>query len=173
MDISSKDVLVHKSPGVAKCDISENKTGTFEKLEKICSLNHVESLRRSERITNSPVHMKGFIPVNGTIKTPLSLFKESEGIGQRMLVSSPSINKKNVSPNPKNFFSMKEDPVAQRIGSPLCKKSGPNPIVSDSVEHFSKLVTTEEATFKKSIDKWNKILEDGSAPEQGMQDIRP
>ncbi|XP_047125980.1 metacaspase-2 isoform X1 [Hydra vulgaris] len=182
-DIDSKN---RKSSSGALKKLKMNKTGVINHCHSendVASTNNVELLNvasvnntaikniaslKLEKEFNSPMNTEGF--VNSLIRTPISMFKKKEGIPQEMLFISPNINKKNITPNPKNFFSMNEDPVAQRINSPLRIESAPNPKVSDSVENFTKLVATEEAIFTSSLNKWNKILENG-VPEEVQGDI--
>lgn len=168
-----KKLKINKTCVINDCD-SENIVALTNNVEllNVTSVNNtaIKSIAslRLEKEFNSPMNTEGF--VSSVIRTPISMFKKKEGIPQGMFFISPNINKKNVTPNPKNFLSMKEDPVAQRINSPLRIESAPNPKVSDSVENFTKLVATEEAIFTSSLNKWNKILENG-VPEEVQGDI--
>ena len=110
------------------------------------------------------------------LKTPVSLFKQREdAITSRTPQKETKPNSKRLSltPNPKNFLSQVEDPVAVRLASPVRKlvaNKAPRtpPDVSESVKLFTSKVATEEDKFSNFIAKWEKILERNEAPETGM-----
>ena len=110
------------------------------------------------------------------LKTPVSLFKQREdAITSRTPQKETTPNSKRLSltPNPKNFLSQVEDPVAVRLASPVRKlvvnkTPGTPPDVSESVKLFTSKVATEEDKFSNFIAKWEKILESNEAPETGM-----
>ena len=140
--------------------------------EHIKTKSEGESLRRSARlqdnIKKTPCsHAKfGSSVLSKIARTPVMLFKEREGLA----VKTPSPRKRtSLTPNPKNFLSKVEDPVAQRIDTPEVHKT-PNtpPEVSNSVKHFTKLVADEEKKFLVCCEKWDSVLAEESAPEEGM-----
>lgn len=110
------------------------------------------------------------------LKTPVSLFKQREdAITSRtpQKESTPNSKRLSLTPNPKNFLSQVEDPVALRLASPVRKlvaNKAPRtpPDVSESVKLFTSKVATEEDKFSNFIAKWEKILESNEAPEMGM-----
>ena len=110
------------------------------------------------------------------LKTPVSLFKQREDalISRTPLKeTTPNSKRLSLTPNPKNFLSQVEDPVAVRLASPVRKLAvnktpGTPPDVSKSVKLFTSKVTTEEDKFSSFVAKWENILESNEAPETGM-----
>jgi len=115
-------------------------------------------------------------------KTPILAFKEREGVSRKTPTSTPkrlsmSARRASLTPNPMNFLHKNEDPVALKTETPKSRRSlnlGGTPLKStetdseesESVKHFTNLVAAEEAKFKASVDKWEKILEENLAPEE-------
>lgn len=125
-------------------------------------------------------------PVQLGSKTPVAVFKERQGLVDRKTPTSTpkrltmSAKRASLTPNPNNFLHKIEDPIAARTETPksrrslnLGKKEGTpvaEPVESESVKHFTNLVANEEEKFKKSVTKWEKILEDEIAPEERNYD---
>lgn len=119
------------------------------------------------------------VRTNVATKTPVLAFKEREGIAKKTPTSTPkrlsmSASKRtSLTPNPKNFLHKIEDPIAQQMETPKSQRKFRQPDmssdnVSESVKHFTALVATEEAKFQSSLQKWEKIQEENSAPEEGI-----
>ena len=115
-------------------------------------------------------------------KTPVMAFKERQGIMDRKTPSSTpkrlsmSAKRASLTPNPNNFLHKIEDPIAARTETPKSRRSlrltkkekSPDSELaeSESVKHFTNLVANEEEKFKKSVAKWETILEDKTTPEE-------
>ncbi|XP_066919150.1 disks large-associated protein 5-like [Clytia hemisphaerica] len=115
-------------------------------------------------------------------KTPVSLFKKEQGIRRKTPSSTPkrlsmSAKRASLTPNPMNFLHKNEDPIATRTETPKSRRSlvmqddptpqqVSEPEESASVKHFTNLVANEESKFRTSIDRWEKILEEKTTPEQ-------
>ncbi|XP_066919613.1 disks large-associated protein 5-like isoform X2 [Clytia hemisphaerica] len=115
-------------------------------------------------------------------KTPVSLFKKEQGIRRKTPSSTPkrlsmSAKRASLTPNPMNFLHKNEDPIATRTETPKSRRSlvmqddptpqqVSEPEESASVKHFTNLVAKEESKFRTSIDRWEKILEEKTTPEQ-------
>lgn len=94
--------------------------------------------------------------------TPVSKFRGREGI------STPSsLNRRNSSsPHPHNFLHKLEDPLVQRIDSPVRRQLlPPNEQDLKTAKHFTLIVEKEDRKFKTSCERWNKVLEENTAPE--------
>jgi len=100
---------------------------------------------------------------SGLTLTPVKKFQVREGIR----TPGSSYKKRNsASPHPHNFLRKVEDPIVQRIDSPIRTQLKDKPLQeSQSAARFNQIVKKEELKFKESCGVWNKILEDGSAPE--------
>ncbi|XP_057313401.1 disks large-associated protein 5-like isoform X2 [Hydractinia symbiolongicarpus] len=129
----------------------------------------VDSLRKSARLVRSKITSNGDLD---TPKTPVALFKEREGITPARITSS---KRNSLTPNPKNFLSKVEDPVAQRIESPKLQSKvdllRTPPDMKKSVNHFTALVSSEEEKFSSCCEKWNKVMEENTAPEKDHGNI--
>jgi len=115
-------------------------------------------------------------------KTPVAVFKERQGLVDRKTPTSTpkrltmSAKRASLTPNPNNFLHKIEDPIAVRTETPKSRRSlnlgkkEETPVAetveSESVKHFTNLVANEEEKFKKSVTKWEKVLEDKIAPEE-------
>lgn len=146
---------------------TSEKTNSVDGTPECVRINpKVDSLRKSARLVRSKITSNGDVD---TPKTPVALFKEREGITPARIRSS---KRNSLTPNPKNFLSKVEDPVAQRIESPKLQSKKDDllrtpPDMKKSVNHFTALVSSEEEKFSSCCEKWNKVMEENTAPEKG------
>jgi len=99
--------------------------------------------------------------------TPVKKFHAREGIIRsipRTPLSGFNKRRNSASPHPHNFLRKVEDPLVQRIVSPLPPQKTTED--SKSAIYFNHIVEKEEIKFRQSCTIWNKVLEAGSAPER-------
>lgn len=150
---------------------TSEKTNSVDGTPECVRINpKVDSLRKSARLVRSKITSNGDVD---TPKTPVALFKEREGITPARIRSS---KRNSLTPNPKNFLSKVEDPVAQRIESPKLQSKKDDllrtpPDMKKSVNHFTALVSSEEEKFSSCCEKWNKVMEENTAPEKDHGNI--
>ena len=141
-----------------------------------------EITEKENELDKSPVNQEKMPCVLLGSKTPVAVFKERQGLVNRKTPTSTpkrlsmSAKRASLTPNPNNFLHKIEDPIAARTETPKSRRSlnlgkkeetpVPEPVESESVKHFTNLVANEEEKFKKSVTKWEKILEDKIAPEE-------
>ena len=79
---------------------------------------------------------------------------------------------------PKNFLSKLEDPIAAKIDVPTSEEKKPDTDstglpatpedIAVTVKHFTGLVDGETHKFEEYIREWEIVMEEKSAPEEGL-----
>jgi len=144
--------------------------------------NIISSNTKSGKILNiTPFSKKDqeLMEAGFPINVPLSILnlKERNNIS---LPSTPLQNSKvsrrgSLTPNPKNFLSQVEDPIAQRLASPVPVKAAAIEDISQEVAHcvtiFTNKVKCEEERFTALIETWTSILQQNESPSNVEGDI--